>query len=357
MKVALVYDRVNKWGGAERVLLALHEIWPDAPLYTAVYDPARAPWANVFDVRPSFLQHFPFAKSHHELYPWLTQMAFEFFSFDGYDVVISVTSAEAKSIITKPNTLHVCYCLTPTRYLWSGYEIYQETARGFIKTIHKWMTPRLRTWDLVASSRPDYYIAISNRVKDRIEKYYKRTVVKVIYPPVNTQGRALGKGNYFLVVSRLVGYKRIDAIIRAFGALKLPLVIIGQGHAEGELRAMAGENVRFVTRHLTDEELATYYGDCRALVTLADEDFGISTAEALSAGKPVIGFWRSGTAEIVQDNVTGCLIKEQTPEALMQAVQKLKAFDPKVIAQSVRRFDTYLFKQTMKREIERLASL
>jgi len=169
MKVALVYDRVNKWGGAERVLLALHEIWPDAPLYTAVYDPKRAPWAKVFDVRPSFLQHFPFAKSHHELYPWLTQMAFESFSFDEYDVVISVTSAEAKAIITKPRTLHVCYCLTPTRYLWSGYETYQETTRGLVKQLHRWMVPHLRKWDMVASSRPDYYIAISKRVKERIE--------------------------------------------------------------------------------------------------------------------------------------------------------------------------------------------
>src|SRR3990167_3450705 len=125
MKVALVYDRVNKWGGAERVLLALHELWPEAPLYTAVFDEKRAPWAKVFRVNPSFIQQFPFARSHHELYPWLTPVAFETFTFDQYDAVISVTSAEAKGIITKPQTAHICYCLTPTRYLWSGYEQYQ----------------------------------------------------------------------------------------------------------------------------------------------------------------------------------------------------------------------------------------
>lgn len=368
MKVALVYDWVNKWGGAERVLLALHEIWPDAPLYTAVYDPKRAPWARVFDVRPSFLQYFPLAKSHHELYPWLTQMAFESFTFDDFDVVISVTSAEAKAIITKPHTLHACYCLTPTRYLWSGYEAYQQTSRGLVKNIHKWVVPQLRKWDMVAASRPDYYIAISNRVKERIEKYYHRNVEKVIYPPVqgvalqmalqgSLQGHPLKSEDYFLVVSRLVGYKRIDVIIRAFNALKLPLVIVGQGHAEGELRQLAGSTIRFVTNHLTDTELAAYYGNCRAFVTMADEDFGISTAEALAAGKPVIGLRKSGTSEIVKDGVTGVLIKEQLPEALIEAVKKLNEVDPEEALKSVKRFDKEKFKKTMKHEIEHLSSL
>lgn len=360
MKIALVYDRINKWGGAERVLLALHEIWPDAPLYTAVYDPERAPWAKVFDIRPSFLQYFPFAKSHHEFYPWLTQMAFESFSFDEYDVVISVTSAEAKAIITKPHTVHICYCLTPTRYLWSGYETYQETANGLMKTVHRWMAPRLRQWDMVAASRPDYYIAISDRVKKRIETYYHRTVTKVIYPPVDVDTYKVKNGrDYFLVVSRLVGYKRIDAIIHAFNAFRLPLVIVGKGYAEGELRRLAGPTIRFVTDHLTDSELAAYYGNCRAFVTMADEDFGISTAEALAAGKPVIGLRASGTGEIVADGETGVLVGSQTPEALREAVGTFErmTFDVNLCRKSVERFDTHAFKKTMKREIERLASL
>src|SRR4030042_769573 len=190
MNIALVYDRINKFGGAERVLLALHEVWPDAPLFSAVYDPSRAQWANVFRVKPSFLSSFPFAKRHHELYPWLTPMAFESFTFDPYDAVISVTSAEAKGILTKPTTLHICYCLTPTRYLWSGYGNYtRESTLG----LPKWATggalskssSLLRQWDGIASSRPDYYGAISRHVEERIRKYYTKGVEQVIYPPVD----------------------------------------------------------------------------------------------------------------------------------------------------------------------------
>src|SRR3989344_7010145 len=153
MKVALVYDRVNKWGGAERVLLALHKIWPKAPLYTAVYDKKRATWAKVFEVKPSFLQKFPFAVSFHEMYPWLTPIAFETFSFDSYDLVISVTSAEAKGIITKPHTIHICYCLTPTRYLWSGYNDYFQDP--FLRLASKPVISYLQWCDKAAAQRPD----------------------------------------------------------------------------------------------------------------------------------------------------------------------------------------------------------
>ncbi len=162
MKVALVYDRVNKWGGAERVLLVLHELFPDADLYTSVYNKERAKWAKIFSVVPSFLQEFPFAKDAHEFYPLLMPAAFESFNFDDYDLVISVTSEAAKGIITKPQTLHICYCLTPTRYLWSGYDEY------FTSPLEKILSypaiSYLRKWDRVASSRPDVFVAISKEV-------------------------------------------------------------------------------------------------------------------------------------------------------------------------------------------------
>ena len=151
-RVALIYDRVNKWGGAERVLLALHEMFPDAPLYTSVYNPATAGWAKVFPaVIPTFLQKFPLAKSNHELYPWLTPMAFETLKFDDYDIVISVTSADAKGIITKPGTFHLCYCLTPTRYLWSHEEFYKSQTSPLFHPLFNY----LKSWDLIASRRPD----------------------------------------------------------------------------------------------------------------------------------------------------------------------------------------------------------
>lgn len=352
LRIALVYDRVNKWGGAERVLLALHEIWPDAPLYTAVYDPDRASWANVFTVKPSFMQYVPFAKSHHEWFPWLTPLAFESFIFDDYDVVISVTSAEAKYVITKPHTLHICYCLTPTRYLWSGNDVYTKSSRILRK-----LTPRLRRWDIVGSSRPDYYIAISERVKARIKKYYGRNVEAVIYPPINIQniqGQALK--NYFLVVSRLVSYKRIDLIIEAFNQLRLPLVIIGAGYEEKLLRSLASDTIHFVSSHLTDEQLAAYYGSCRAFLSAADEDFGISMGEAQAAGKPVIAYAQSGASEIVRDGETGILFSEQSKQSIIDAVKKLqkKTIRAGDCQENSRRFAKELFAKEMKALVDKL---
>jgi len=327
-----VYDRVNKWGGAERVLLALHTLWPDAPLFTAVYDRANARWADVFSVHPSFLQRIPLVKGTHESLPILTPIAFESFNFDAYDVVISVTSAEAKDIITKPETIHICYCLTPTRYLWSSYDQYQKKpGLGLMSGIAgaglRAMAPLLRSWDLTASSRPDYYVAISKRVRKRIETYYKRDVTAVIYPPVDTDRFALRKNidttqAYFLTVSRLVSYKRLDVTIRAFNELGLPLVIIGTGRQRNELKKMAKSNIQFVDRHLTDSDLVRYYEGCRAFVFAADEDFGLAAAEAQAMGIPVISYRHSGVSEIVKDDISGILFDEQTPDSLIRAVHR-----------------------------------
>ncbi len=234
MKVALVYDRVNKWGGAERVLLALHELFPDAPLFTSVYDKKRAQWAKHFSIIPSFLQKIPFAPSRHELFALAMPVAFESFSFDGYDLIISITSEAAKGIITKPQTTHICYCLTPTRYLWSGY---QEYFTDFLFTFLSFpANAYLRNWDKKASRRPDHFIAISREVQERIGTYYGRESV-VIYPPMtfaNSKSEARNpkrmqhakskKEGYFLVVSRLskfTTYKRVDLAIKACNALKL----------------------------------------------------------------------------------------------------------------------------------------
>lgn len=331
MNVALVYDRVNKFGGAERVLLALHKIWPNAPLYTAVYDPDKAPWAKVFDVRTSFLQHMPFIRSRHELIPWLTPMAFVSFLFDDYDVVISVTSAEAKGIITKPGTLHVCYLLTPTRYLWSGYEAYQRyPGLGRLGRLGRLglrkLAPVLRSWDLVASSRPDIYVAISQHVADRINRYYHQRATAVIYPPINVQtshvSRLTYNEDYFLTVSRLVGYKRVDILIDAFNTLGLPLKIIGSGGAKNELKKKARPNIEFIDRHLTDSELHDYYQRCVAFVFAGDEDFGLVAAEAQACGKPVICYKESGMAEIIEDGKTGILFEEQSVGRLIAAVKR-----------------------------------
>lgn len=351
MKVALVYDRINKWGGAERVLLALHEMFPKASLYTAVHDKRKTEWAEIFNIETSFLQKFPWAKSHHEFYPWLTPLAFESLNFDGYDLVISVTSAEAKGIITKPETLHICYCLTPTRYLWSHYRDYFKN-RWF-----RWLTSgivtKLRIWDQVAASRPDYYVAVSKRVADRIKKYYKREA-EVIYPPVvapmhrsmETASKSESSENFFLVISRLVPYKRVDLAIEAFNKLGLPLVVVGRGVEERRLRALAYKNITFL-KDLTDGQLNWYYQHCRALIMPQEEDFGLVAVEAQAFGKPVIAYKAGGALETVVEGKTGTFFFPQTKEALIEVVKHYDntKYRSKICKKNAKRFSKEEFKR------------
>lgn len=366
MIVALVYDRVNKFGGAERVLLALHQIWPDAPLYTAVYDPQGAPWAKDFKVISSFAQKFPLAKEHHEIYPWLMPFAFESFNFDKFDIVISVTSAEAKAIITKPETLHLCYCLTPTRYLWSSYEYYLDNPRygmfnPMAKLLMKPILAKLKQWDKIASQRPDDYIAISKTVQKRIRRYYQRDS-DLIYPPVNTgkfnpvngQWSMVNGQNYFLVVSRLVSYKRIDIIIKAFNKLGLPLKIIGDGSERKRLESIAKVNIEFLGQELTDAQLISYYQNCFALVFSGEEDFGLVSLEAQACGKPVIAYKIGGVGETVIGNRTGILFSPQTSEALIKAVKnfKLENFNSQDCHQNAEKFSEKIFAKKFKNFVE-----
>ena len=367
MKVALVYDRLNKWGGAERVLLALHKLFPRAPIYTSIYDRKKAPWASVFRVKTSFLQSLPFT-TNHELFSTLMPLAFESFNFDEFDLVISVTSEAAKGIITKPSTFHLCYCLTPTRYLWSGYDDYFENS--VLKFISKPIVSYLRNWDKIAGQRPDAYIAISKEVKGRIKKYYNRDS-EVIYPPLMVRGpvtrfppvsapssilmndevRAAGSPSsratpFFLIVSRLVPYKKIDLAIKAFNKLKLPLKIVGTGSEKERLKAMAGPSIEFLG-YLTDKELVGYYSTCRALVFPGIEDFGLTIPEAQSFGKPVIAFRAGGALETIINGKTGLFFNEQTIESLTKAIQQFNnlTIDQKDCIENAERFSYERFKK------------
>jgi glycosyltransferase involved in cell wall biosynthesis len=351
MKVALVYDRVNKWGGAERVLLALHELFPDAPLYTSVHHAKKAPWADVFETRTSLLQKFPFTRSKHEFIPFLMPFAFENFLFDDYDLVISVTSEAAKGIITKPSTKHICYCLTPTRYLWSGYDEY--FPQSLMKTISKPAVSYLRKWDKVAANRPDHFVAISKEVQARIKKYYGRDA-DVIYPPVTLEERGKGKGahskkdNYFLVVSRLshfTKYKRVDLAIEACNILQVPLKIVGGGSWEKELKAKAGPTIEFLG-NLTDDELINYYKNCKALIFPAREDLGLTIIEAQSFGKAVIAFKGGGALETIVEGKTGYFFDKQTVDSLVEALKNFDkfTFDPKASKKQAEKFSQKQFK-------------
>lgn len=326
MKVALVYDRINKWGGAERLLLLLHEIFPNAPVFTSVYDPHAAPWAKNLDIRTSFLEHIPYARRHHEFFALFMPLAFESFQFDEFDLVISLSSEAAKGIITPPHTKHICICLTPTRYLWSEYDLY--FANEPLRTLSLPLVWYLRRWDLVASSRPDFYIAISQTVSDRIKKYYNKNS-SVIYPPLlfdsNKEEAQMTSRNYFLVVSRLSRFtpqKRVELAIKAANKLKLPLVVVGDGDV-AHFKHIAGKTVSIVGK-ATDYELANYYKNCIALIFPGVEDFGLVMVEAQSFGRPVIAFKQGGALEIIQEGKTGDFFDKPTISSL---VNTLKLFD------------------------------
>jgi glycosyltransferase involved in cell wall biosynthesis len=355
MKTALVYDRVNKWGGAERVLLSLHKLFPKAPLYTSVYNKKTASWADVFDVRTSFLQNFPRANVSHESYAFLMPLAFESFNFDEFDLVISVTSEAAKGIITKPSTLHVCYCLTPTRYLWSGYEDY--FSNKLLKKISKPVVKYLRNWDLSASKRPDEIIAISSEVKDRIRKYYQRESF-LIHPPFQklkkTSKNSVKEKDYFLIVSRLVPYKKIELAIEAFNRLGWQLKIIGTGWEEKRLKKMAKSNIEFLGA-LDEDTLIDYYQNCIALVFPGVEDFGLVMVEAQSFGKPVIAFKKGGAMDIIREGKTGVFFKEQRVESLIKALTgaNYKNYNMKLSVENANRFLEVNFNKSFLALIEK----
>jgi glycosyltransferase involved in cell wall biosynthesis len=319
-QIAIVYDRVNKFGGAEQVLMALHNCFPDAPLYTSVFDPRGADWVKSWNVRTSFLQRIPFAKEHHEWFGWLMPLAFESLDLSGFDVVISVTSEAAKGILTSPNQLHICYCLTPTRYLWSHTFEYGSGALGWLKRL---FFTSLREWDGIAATRPDRFIAISEHIARRIEKYYKRGVDGVIYPPAQIQHQKLqkrDKGDYFLTVSRLVPYKKVDRAIQACIRANKKLIIVGTGSDEARLRQIANNNplVSFAG-FVSDSKLSELYAGAIALICPQEEDFGIVSVEAQSHGVPVLSPAKSGMVETILDGETGVIYRHDLEEAMQRA--------------------------------------
>lgn len=323
MKVALVYDRINKWGGAERVLLALHKIFPDAPLYTSIYDKNGASWAQEFSVKTSFLQKAEILRGYNDLLALFMPIAFEAFDFSEFDLVISVTSEFAKAIITKPGTIHICYCLTPTRYLWSGYSDYFRNP--LFRFITKPAVSYLRNFDKISAHRPDYYIAISSDVKKRIKKYYS-VDSKIIYPPVilNNIEKNQKREDFFLLVSRFSRfsyYKKVDLAIEAFNKSGRKLKIVGGGPLISKYKSGAKKNIEFLGP-ITDEELSKYYQTTRALIFPGKEDFGLVMAEALSFGTPVIAYKAGGARDIIKEGVNGEFFTKQTPEGLIDCVER-----------------------------------
>lgn len=365
-----MYDRVNKWGGAERVLLALHGMFPDAPLYTSVYDTRKASWAKVFPkIYTSYLQKIPPARGNHELLAPLMPLAFESFRFDNYDLVISVTSEAAKGIITKPQTKHVCYCLTPTRYLWSGYDDYFHGK--FARTVSQKVVGYLREWDKVAAQRPDMMIAISTAVQERIKKYYGRDS-EMVFPPVELlsphrkksllRGPRKGAASrnflddaYFLVVSRFVSYKRVDLAIDTFNQLGLPLIIVGTGRQAAGLKLKAKSNIKFLGQ-VEEEKLAQIYAGAKALIMSQEEDFGLVAVEAQSFGVPVIAYKKGGVLDSVIEGKTGLFFGKQTPQSLIAAIAKFDKwhFNKEELITNAARFSKENFKKEFLKLIKEI---
>ncbi len=358
MKVALVHDYLNQMGGAERVVLAFHELFPDAPVYTSIYDPKRVDAAfQKMDIRTSFMQKLPLVKKHHQPFLPLYPFAMESLDLRGYDLVLSSSSAFGKGVITRPGTMHICYCHTPMRWCWNYEEYVEREHLGKVaRSVLPYFITKLRVWDQTTSMRVDHFIANSPVVAERIQKYYRRDAV-VIPPPVETSRFLFDPAgqveDYFLVVSRFMPYKRIDLAIEACNRLKLPLVIIGGGRDEQRLKKLAGPTISFKGR-LSDEEVLHYYAHCRALILPGEEDFGITPLEAQASGRPVIALGAGGALASVIDGVTGAFFQEQTVESLTETLATFdeSSYDRQAIRNHALEFDKPRFHRRMLQFIE-----
>ena len=351
--IALVHDWLNQLGGAEDVLEALVALYPGAPLYTALYDRARMPahW-HAWDIRPGFIDRLPFARRKQQLYFPLYPFAFEQFDLRGYDVVLSNKSGFCHGVITGPETMHVCYCLTPTRYVWRYHQYAEQEDLG--RATRLGLAPFLtflRQWDRLAADRVDHFIAISDEVRRRIAKVYRRDST-IIYPPVDV-GRFEPAGrvdDYYLFVGRLVPYRRLDLLIEAFNVMGRPLKIAGSGRDRERLEALAGPTVEFLG-FVPDAELPELLSRCRAFVWPGEEDFGISPLQANAAGRPVIAYAAGGARETVitgpPEAATGALFAEQSVAAIIEAVESFDplAVSPAVVRRHAEQFDLAVFKR------------
>lgn len=356
MKLALVHDHLIQQGGAERVLKVLAELYPDAPIFTLVYD--RHKLKSHFDpsrVKPSFLQKVPFsAKSYQWLLP-LMPLATESYDLSEYDVILSSSSAFSKGIITRPGTVHICYCHTPTRYLWMDTHTYVQEIRQprVVKSVLPLMLSRMRLWDRLAADRVDAFVANSKTVQDRIQKYYSRTS-DIIHPPVSVAQSIIGKGDggYYLAGGRLVSYKRLDIVVEAFNRLGVPLKIFGTGPAYEQLSSTAKKNIEFVG-NVSDKDLQSLYAGCIAYIHPQEEDFGITAIEAMAAGRPVLAYAIGGALETVSDGLSGEFFYDQDYAALINLILHFKPenFNSDSIHSYAMQFDVGVFKKKISEHV------
>jgi len=368
-KIAIVHEFLTYFGGAEQVLKSLHDLYPDAPIYALLYN--RDKMQKYFPkakIRTSFLNKFPnlFRKKKKYLLPFLST-AVETFDLRDFDIVISSCSSFAKGIITKPKTVHICYCHAPTRFLWDWYFNYlnENRIKGWKKLVVMPILHYLRMWDKSAADRVDYFIANSRNTSDKIKKVYNRKS-EIIYPPVDVNINNLSSENkkfrfereYFLIVSRLSAYKKIDVAVEAFNKLELPLIVIGEGEEKKRLEKMAEKNVKFLGFQPRGVVLR-YLNNCQAFIFPGEDDFGIAPIEAMSFGKPVLAYRGGGALETVVENATGEFFDDQTPEILADGVRRIKNnynnYDVSKIKKHAEKFSRKKFETNIKNFLENVA--
>jgi glycosyltransferase involved in cell wall biosynthesis len=361
MKIAIVHYWLVGMRGGEKVIEALCTMFPEADIFTHVYDPAAiSPTINAHNIRTSLISRLPFSTRRYKSYLPLMPFALEQLDLRGYDVIISSESGPAKGIIPPPGALHICYCHSPMRYIWNMAREYREGS-GFLRRLAmSLMSHYIRNWDAVSATRVDYFVANSRNVARRLKTYYRRDAT-VIFPPVDTDTftpvPSEEVGDYWLMVGELVSYKRPDLAVDAFNRSGKKLVVIGGGEMLGRLRDLAGPTVSI----LGSQPLASlkhHYAHCRALVFPGEEDFGIVPVEAMASGRPVVAYKRGGATETVVDGLSGVFFENQTVEDLLDAIDRCEALclDPQAIASHARTFSADGFASQMTTFIEKCAA-
>ena len=359
MRVAIVHYWLLTMRGGERVVEALCELYPDADIFTHVAKPeALSDTIRRHRIQETSIARLPGARRHYQKYLPLMPLALEKLDLREYDLVISSECGPAKGVITTPRTLHVCYCHSPMRYVWDMHWDYVKGVSKPLRPLARGLLHYLRRWDLASAFRVDHFLANSEFVARRIHKHYRRDA-EVIHPPVDAAAYepAGSTGDYYLMVARLVPYKRADLAVRAFTRAGKPLRVIGDGEQLASLRRMAGPTVEVIGRQPASV-IRESYARCRALVFPGEEDFGIVPVEAMASGRPVIAYGRGGALETVVDGRTGLFFDEQTEESLLAAVERFEqvedAFDPAEIRRHAGAFDREVFKERFKARVDEL---
>ncbi len=348
MKVAIVHYWLVSHRGGEKVLEALLDIWPEADIFTHVYDPeAVSPKLRDRVVRTTFIQKLPWAKKLYKKYLPLMPFALELLDLTQYELVISSESGPAKGILVNPQALHICYCHSPMRYIWDQFHLYRANSGLITRLAMNLLLPVLRLWDFSSAARVDQFIANSAFVAARISKYYRRDAV-VIHPPVDVDSFVISPqvDDYYLAFGQLVRYKRFDLAVQAFNRMGKRLIVVGTGEEEKRLREIAGPTIEFLGSQ-KDGRVRSLLSHCRALIFPGEEDFGIVPVEAMASGRPVIAYGRGGALETVVHRRTGLLFGEQTVESLCDAVSVFEAteesFDPLYIRGHAEKFRPEVF--------------